>query len=157
MIAIEALTKVYDSVAAVDDVSMVVEAGALTVIVGASGSGKSTLMRMVNRLVEPTSGRVLIDGEDAAALPVHELRRRIGYAIQNHGLFPHRTVAQNIATVPTLLGWDRRRIAARVEELLHLFQLDPATFRSAIPMSSPAASSSASASRARWRPSRNCC
>ena len=85
-------------------------------------------MRMVNRLVEPTSGRVLIDGEDAAVLPVHELRRRIGYVIQNHGLFPHRTVAQNIATVPTLLGWDRRRIAARVEELLHLFQLDPATF-----------------------------
>ena len=104
MIAIEGLTKVYDSVAAVDDVSMVVEAGALTVIVGASGSGKSTLMRMVNRVVEPTSGRVLIDGEDTAGLPVHELRRRIGYAIQNHGLFPHRTVAQNIATVPTLLG-----------------------------------------------------
>jgi len=128
MIAIEALTKVYDSVAAVDDVSMVVEAGSLTVIVGASGSGKSTLMRMVNRLVEPTSGRVLIDGEDTTNLPAHELRRRIGYAIQNHGLFPHRTVAQNIATVPTLLGWDRRRIEARVEELLHLFQLDPATF-----------------------------
>jgi osmoprotectant transport system ATP-binding protein len=133
MIAIEGLTKVYDSVAAVDDVSMVVEAGALTVIVGASGSGKSTLMRMVNRVVEPTSGRVLIDGEDTAGLPVHELRRRIGYAIQNHGLFPHRNVAQNIATVPTLLGWDRRRIAARVEELLCLFQLDPATFARRFP------------------------
>ena len=128
MIAIEGLTKAYGSDVAVDDVTMVVEAGALTVIVGASGAGKSTLMRMVNRLVEPTSGRVLIDGEDAAGLPIHELRRRIGYVIQNHGLFPHRTVAQNIATVPTLLGWDRRRIAARVEELLHLFQLDPATF-----------------------------
>ena len=104
MIAIERLTKVYDTLAAVDDVSMHVDAGALTVIVGASGSGKSTLMRMVNRLVEPTSGRVLIDGEDAAALPAYELRRRIGYAIQNHGLFPHRSVAENIATVPTLLG-----------------------------------------------------
>ena len=78
MIAIERLTKVYGSEVAVDDVSMFVKRGALTVIVGASGAGKSTLMRMVNRLVEPTSGRVLIDGEDAAALPVHELRRRIG-------------------------------------------------------------------------------
>ena len=96
MIAIEGLTKAYGSDVAVDDVTMVVDAGALTVIVGASGAGKSTLMRMVNGLVEPTSGRVLIDGEDAARLPVHELRRRIGYVIQNHGLFPHRTVAQNI-------------------------------------------------------------
>jgi osmoprotectant transport system ATP-binding protein len=133
MIAIEGLTKVYGSEVAVDDVSMIVEAGDLTVVVGASGAGKSTLMRMVNRLVEPTAGRVLIDGEDAAGLPVHELRRRIGYAIQNHGLFPHRTVAQNIATVPTLLGWDRRRIAARVEDLLRLFQLDPATFARRFP------------------------
>ena len=128
MIAIEGLTKIYDSLAAVDDVSMTVEAGALTVIVGASGSGKSTLMRMVNRLIEPSAGRVLIDGEDTAGIPRHELRRRIGYAIQNHGLFPHRTVAQNIATVPTLLGWKRSRIAARVDELLHLFQLEPAKF-----------------------------
>jgi len=133
MIAIEGLTKVYGSEVAVDDVSMIVEAGDLTVVVGASGAGKSTLMRMVNRLIEPTAGRVLIDGEDAAGLPVHELRRRIGYAIQNHGLFPHRTVAQNIATVPTLLGWDRRRIAARVEDLLRLFQLDPATFARRFP------------------------
>jgi osmoprotectant transport system ATP-binding protein len=128
VIAIEGLTKAYGSEVAVDDVSMLVKRGTLTVIVGASGAGKSTLMRMVNRLVEPTSGRVLIDGEDAALLPVHELRRRVGYVIQNYGLFPHRTVAQNIATVPKLLGWDRRRIAARVEELLQLFQLDPATF-----------------------------
>lgn len=133
MIAIEGLTKVYGSFAAVDDVSMIIEAGAIVVIVGASGAGKSTLMRMVNRLVEPTSGRVLIDGEDTTNLPAHELRRRIGYAIQNHGLFPHRTVAQNIATVPTLLGWDRRRIAARVEDLLRLFQLDPATFARRFP------------------------
>ena len=133
MIAIEGLTKIYDSVTAVDDVSLVVEAGALTVVVGASGSGKSTLLRMVNRLIEPTAGRVLIDGEDAAGLPVHELRRRIGYAIQNHGLFPHRTVAQNIATVPTLLGWARSRIDARVEDLLNLFQLEPATYAGRYP------------------------
>jgi len=128
MIDIERLTKVYDSLAAVDNVTMHVAAGALTVIVGASGSGKSTLVRMVNRLVEPTSGRVLIDGEDAAGFPAYELRRRIGYAIQSHGLFPHRTVAENIATVPNLLGWSRPRIAQRVEELLILFQLDPATY-----------------------------
>ena len=128
MIVLEGLTKIYDSLAAVDDVSLTVEAGALTVIVGASGSGKSTLMRMVNRLIEPSAGRVLIDGEDTAGIPRHELRRRIGYAIQNHGLFPHRTVAQNIATVPTLLGWRQSRIAARVDELLNLFQLEPAKF-----------------------------
>jgi osmoprotectant transport system ATP-binding protein len=133
MIAIEGLTKIYDSVTAVDDVSLVVEAGALTVVVGASGSGKSTLLRMVNRLVEPSSGRVRIDGRDAAELPVHELRRGIGYAIQNHGLFPHRTVAQNIATVPTLLGWARSRIDARVEDLLNLFQLEPATYAGRYP------------------------
>jgi osmoprotectant transport system ATP-binding protein len=133
MIAIEGLTKIYDSVTAVDDVSLVVDAGALTVVVGASGSGKSTLLRMVNRLVEPSSGRVRIDGRDAAELPVHELRRGIGYAIQNHGLFPHRTVAQNIATVPTLLGWARSRIDARVEDLLNLFQLEPATYAGRYP------------------------
>jgi osmoprotectant transport system ATP-binding protein len=133
MIALEGLTKIYDSLAAVDNVSMTVEAGALTVIVGASGSGKSTLMRMVNRLIEPSAGRVLIDGEDTSGIPPHELRRRIGYAIQNHGLFPHRTVAQNIATVPTLIGWRRSRIAGRVDELLHLFQLDPATFANRYP------------------------
>ncbi len=128
MIELERLNKVYETYTAVDDVSMTIEAGAIAAIVGASGAGKSTLMRMVNRLVEPTSGRVLIDGEDVGKLPAYELRRRIGYAIQSHGLFPHRTVAQNIATVPALLGWDRRRIAARVETLLVLFQLDPAKF-----------------------------
>ncbi|MDR3376365.1 MAG: ABC transporter ATP-binding protein [Ancalomicrobiaceae bacterium] len=128
MIEIERLTKYYGPHAAVDDVSMFVPAGSITAIVGTSGSGKSTLMRMVNRLVDPTSGHVQIDGRDTTEFPVHELRRHIGYAIQNHGLFPHRTVAQNIATVPRLLGWTRSRIAARVEELLILFQLDPGEF-----------------------------
>ena len=85
-------------------------------------------MRMVNRLVEPTSGSVRIAGQDTGAVPGPELRRQIGYAIQGHGLFPHRTVAQNVATVPTLLGWDRPRIDARVAELLTLFQLDPALY-----------------------------
>jgi osmoprotectant transport system ATP-binding protein len=128
MIEIDRLTKRYGLVTVVDDVSLTVEPGTITVIVGTSGSGKSTLVRMVNRLVEPTSGTVRIDGQDTAAMPVHELRRRIGYAIQNHGLFPHRTVAQNIATVPVLLRWSEARIKARVEELLTLFQLDPADY-----------------------------
>jgi osmoprotectant transport system ATP-binding protein len=88
---------------------------------------------MINRLVQPSSGQVLIDGVDTATLPAHLLRRRIGYAIQGHGLFPHRTVAQNIATVPRLLGWSRAQTGARVDELLELFQMDPATFRDRMP------------------------
>lgn len=133
MIEIDALTKVYGETAVVDGVSLTVEDGTIATIVGTSGSGKTTLLRMVNRLVEPTSGAVRIDGEDTRSLPAHELRRRIGYAIQGHGLFPHRTVAENIGTVPKLLGWDRRRIAARVDELLTLFQLDPGQFRDRLP------------------------
>src|SRR5689334_23923582 len=88
---------------------------------------------MINRLVEPTSGAIRLDGEDNRSLPGYELRRRIGYVIQGYGLFPHRTVTENIATVPRLLGWDKRRIAARVEELLDLFQLDPAEFANKFP------------------------
>jgi len=133
MIEIEHLTKLYGPVPVVDEVSLTVERGEIATLVGTSGSGKTTLLRMINRLVEPTSGRVLIDGTDTAALPPHLLRRRIGYAIQGHGLFPHRSVAQNIATVPKLLGWDRRRIAARVDELLDLFQLPPSEFRNRMP------------------------
>jgi osmoprotectant transport system ATP-binding protein len=105
----------------------------MTVIVGTSGSGKSTLLRMINRLVEPSGGRVLIEGRDTREEPAHLLRRRIGYAIQGHGLFPHRTVAENIATVPRLLGWDAGRIRARVEELLGVFQLDPKDYAEAFP------------------------
>ena len=133
MIRIEKLTKRYDATTVVDDVSFEVERNSITVIVGTSGSGKSTLLRMINRLVEPTSGRVLLDGADTRSEPAHLLRRRIGYAIQGHGLFPHRTVAENIATVPRLLDWDARRIRTRVEELLTLFQLDPATYADAFP------------------------
>lgn len=128
MIEIDAISKAYGDVTVVDNVSMTIEAGSITVIVGTSGSGKTTLLRMINRLVEPTSGSIRIDGEDNGAIAPHELRRRIGYAIQGHGLFPHRTVADNIATVPKLLGWPQDRIDARVEELLNLFQLDPAAF-----------------------------
>jgi len=133
MIEIESLTKSYGTTAVVDRVSLSVERGSMTVIVGTSGSGKSTLLRMVNRLVEPSAGRVLIDGRDAAATPAHLLRRHIGYAIQSHGLFPHRTVAENIATVPQLLGWDAARVRGRVEELLRIFQLEPAEYAGKFP------------------------
>ena len=133
MIRIENLTKQYGGTSVVDGVSMLIERNSITVIVGTSGSGKSTLLRMINRLVEPTSGRVLIEEQDTRAEPAHLLRRRIGYAIQGHGLFPHRTVAENIATVPRLLDWDAARIRARVEELLQVFQLEPATYAEAFP------------------------
>ena len=117
----------------VDRVNLTVEPHTICVVVGTSGSGKTTLMRMINKLVEPTSGHIRIDGEDISGIPAYELRRRIGYAIQGHGLFPHRTVGQNIATVPRLLGWDKARVTARVDELLSLFQLDPAEFRDRLP------------------------
>jgi osmoprotectant transport system ATP-binding protein len=133
VIEIEALTKDYSGVTVVDHVSLTVADGEIAVIVGTSGSGKTTLLRMINRLVEPTSGTVSIDGRDTASMPAFELRRQIGYAIQGHGLFPHRTVAQNIGTVPKLLGWDRARIERRVDELMGLFQLDPAQFRDRLP------------------------
>lgn len=133
MIVIESLTKRYGSTAAVDDVSMVIERNSITVIVGTSGSGKSTLLRMINRLIEPTSGRVLLDGRETDSEPGYLLRRRIGYVIQGHGLFPHRTVAENIGTVPRLLGWEAGRIRARTEQLLAALQLDPGQYAEKYP------------------------
>ncbi|MDV4153424.1 MULTISPECIES: ABC transporter ATP-binding protein [Rhizobium] len=133
MIEIRNVTKRYGAATVVDDVSMSVEKGEITVIVGTSGSGKSTLMRMINRLVSITEGEIFVGGQNVMDVEVTELRRKIGYAIQGHGLFPHRTVAQNIATVPQLLDWDSARIAKRVEELLGLFNLDPATFADKYP------------------------
>ncbi|OQP86093.1 amino acid ABC transporter ATP-binding protein [Rhizobium rhizosphaerae] len=133
MIDFDSVSRLYGDRPAVADVSLQVGTGEIAVIVGTSGSGKTTLLRMVNRLVEPSSGRILIDGRDNRTLPAHALRRGIGYAIQGHGLFPHRTVAENIATVPSLLGWDAKRISARVDELLSLFHLDPALFRDRMP------------------------
>jgi osmoprotectant transport system ATP-binding protein len=103
------------------------------VLVGPSGSGKTTTMKMINRLVEPTGGRIFVDGTDVQSIDVVALRRRIGYVIQQVGLFPHQTVAANVATVCRLLGWDRRRTSARVDELLALVGLDPATFRARYP------------------------
>ena len=129
MIEIESLTRTYGEIRAVDGVSLTIDRGELMAIVGASGSGKTTLLRMINRMIEPSAGRVRINGTDTAQLPPHLLRRGIGYVIQGHGLFPHRTVAENIAVVPRLLGWKTARIADRVDELLELVQLDLATFR----------------------------
>ncbi|MGR9169741.1 ABC transporter ATP-binding protein [Rhizobium sp. KDH_Rht_773_N] len=133
MIEIRNVTKRYGPATVVDNVSMRVEKGSITVIVGTSGSGKSTLMRMINRLVPITEGQIFVNGQDIMDVPATELRRKIGYAIQGHGLFPHRTVAQNIATVPQLLGWDAARTDRRVTELLGLFNLDPATFAEKYP------------------------
>ncbi|WP_025658776.1 ABC transporter ATP-binding protein [Rhizobium sp. IBUN] len=133
MIEIRNVTKRYGTAAVVDNVSMEVEKGSITAVVGTSGSGKSTLMRMINRLVPITSGEIFVGGQNIMDVPVTELRRKIGYAIQGHGLFPHRTVSQNIATVPQLLGWDTAKIKSRVEELLGLFNLDPATFAEKYP------------------------
>ncbi|EME59921.1 proline/glycine/betaine ABC transporter ATPase [Amycolatopsis decaplanina DSM 44594] len=134
-IELENVTKRYPGTRepAVDDFSMVVPAGKIVVFVGPSGCGKTTTMRMINRLIEPTSGRITIGGDDALKLDVDTLRRRIGYAIQQAGLFPHFTVAQNIAVVPGLLGWDKKRVDDRVEEMMDLVGLDPADFRDRFP------------------------
>ncbi|MGA5425720.1 betaine/proline/choline family ABC transporter ATP-binding protein [Streptomyces koyangensis] len=135
MIRFEEVSKRYpDGTVAVDGLSFEVGRGELVTLVGPSGCGKTTTMMMVNRLTEPTSGRVLVDGEDVMAVdPVH-LRRRIGYVIQQVGLFPHRTVLDNTATVPTLAGWKRGRARARAKELLELVGLDPAEFGGRYPV-----------------------
>ncbi len=133
MIEIRNLTKTFDGVTAVDDLSFDVPEGEVMALVGTSGCGKSTTLRMLNRLIEPTSGRVRIGDRDATAIPPEELRLGIGYVIQGVGLFPHWTVAQNIGTVPRLLRWDRSRIDARVRELMELFRLDPAEFADKYP------------------------
>jgi osmoprotectant transport system ATP-binding protein len=114
--------------AAVDHLSMIVPAGEICVLVGPSGCGKTTTLRMVNRLVEPTDGAILIDGRNILKEEPTLLRRGIGYVIQQVGLFPHQTIAQNVATVPSLLGWDRKRTDARVAELLDLVGLAPSAY-----------------------------
>ena len=113
-----------DGTVAVRELDLVVDSGAITVLVGPSGCGKTTSLRMVNRMVEPTSGRILIDGEDVSDKDPALLRRRIGYVIQQVGLFPHRSVEHNIATVPLLLGWDRKRARQCAAELMELVGLD---------------------------------
>jgi osmoprotectant transport system ATP-binding protein len=123
------LTKRYGRIAAVDGLSLAVAEGELVVLLGGSGSGKTTTLKMINRLIEPTSGRVVIDGQDALSVEPHELRRRVGYVFQRVGLFPHMSVGENVAITLTLIGWDRPRAAARVDELLELVELDPAAVR----------------------------
>ena len=118
---------------AVEDLTLTVPAGRICVLVGPSGCGKTTTLRMVDRLVEPTAGRVLVDGRDVAAQDVTALRRGIGYVIQQGGLFPHQTVAQNVATVPRLLGWTARRQAERTNELLAMVGLEPERYRERYP------------------------
>ena len=123
----------YGTEAALSGVSMEIPEGAFVVLMGASGSGKTTLLRTINRLIAPSSGKVLFFGEDTAAMDPIELRKKIGYVLQSAALFPHRTVGGNIATVPEILGWERTRIAARVDELLELMGLDPAEYRGRYP------------------------
>jgi len=127
MIRLERVRKQYDDgTVAVEELSLDVGVGEVAVLVGPSGCGKTTTMRMVNRLVEPTSGRVLVEGRDVMQVDAVRLRRGIGYVIQQVGLFPHQTVLENVATVPRLIGWDRRRRRERADELLTLVGLDPA-------------------------------
>jgi osmoprotectant transport system ATP-binding protein len=129
VIEIHDLTKRYDGATAVDELTLNVADGELLVLLGGSGSGKTTTLKMVNRLIEPTSGHVLIDGEDVGSVAPHELRRRIGYVFQGVGLFPHMNVGENVAITLTLLGWEPDAVAARVDELLALVELEPAVVR----------------------------
>ncbi|WP_069622384.1 ABC transporter ATP-binding protein, partial [Streptomyces niveus] len=129
MIRFEQVSKVYpDGTTAVDGLSFEVREGELVTLVGPSGCGKTTTMMMVNRLIEPTSGRILVGGEDISGVDPVRLRRRIGYVIQQVGLFPHRTVLDNTATVPALLGWKKPRARERASELLDLVGLDPKVY-----------------------------
>ncbi len=133
MIRFEHIGKSYNGVRVIDDLNLHIARGELLVLIGASGSGKSTLLKMINRLEPHDTGRILFDGQEIYAFKPRDLRLRMGYAIQSVGLFPHWTVARNIATVPQLLGWSKARIADRVDELLTLFDLDPAQYRPRFP------------------------
>ena len=135
MIELQGVGKTYpgSSVPAVADLDLQIPVGEILVLVGPSGCGKSTTLRLINRMIEPTSGRIIFEGEDVTTVNPDLLRRRIGYVIQQIGLFPHQTIAQNIATVPKLLGWDKKRTAARVDELLELTGLDPNQYRDRYP------------------------
>jgi osmoprotectant transport system ATP-binding protein len=134
MIRLESVGKRYpDGTVAVHELSLQVERGEICVLVGPSGCGKTTTMRMVNRLIEPTSGRIFLDGQDVTHVNPVQLRRRMGYVIQQVGLFPHQTIEANVATVPALLGWSRQRRRERVAELLTLVGLDPERFATRYP------------------------
>ncbi len=129
------VSKTYEGVdePAVRDLSLAVEPGEILVLVGPSGCGKSTTLRLINRMIEPTEGSIVYEGEDVTTVDPNKLRRRIGYVIQQVGLFPHRTIAENIATVPELLKWPKDRVAARIDELLELVGMDPVVYRDRYP------------------------
>ena len=135
MIEFRGVSKTYpgSEMPVVNDLSFEVPEGEVCVLVGPSGCGKTTSMRMVNRLIEPSEGQILIDGEPNTSMSGTQLRRKIGYAIQQIGLFPHRTIAENIGTVPGLVGWEKERIRSRTEELLDLVGLDPGAYRDRYP------------------------
>ena len=132
-IELDAVSKRYGDAVAVDRLSLRIEAGELLALVGGSGSGKTTTLKMVNRLIEPDAGTIRIGGRDARSEPAPLLRRRIGYCFQQIGLFPHLSVAENVAVTPQLLGWTAERIRARVDELLALVELEPAAYRERVP------------------------
>jgi osmoprotectant transport system ATP-binding protein len=135
LIQLEHVTKVYPGVEtpAVKDLNLEVNPGEILVLVGPSGCGKSTTLRLINRMIEPSSGRIIYEGEDVTKGDPNELRRRMGYVIQQIGLFPHRTIAENIATVPRLLKWPKDKINARVDELLEVVSMDPSIYRDRYP------------------------
>ena len=135
LIQLQHVTKAYPGVEepAVKDLNLEVNPGEILVLVGPSGCGKSTTLRLINRMIEPTSGRIIYEGEDVTKADPNELRRRMGYVIQQIGLFPHRTIAENIATIPRLLKWPKDKINARVNELLEVVSMDPGIYRDRYP------------------------
>ena len=135
LIRLENVTKTYPGtdVAAVSELTVDINKGEILVLVGPSGCGKSTTLRLINRMIEPSGGRIIFDGEDVTHVDADLLRRRIGYVIQQIGLFPHRTIAENISTVPNLLGWDKEKTRARVDELLETVGMDPNIYRGRYP------------------------
>ena len=135
MIVLEAVEKVYpgSTAPAVERLDMVVPKGEIVMLIGPSGCGKTTTLKMMNRLIEPTSGRILLDGDDVTDVNGDQLRRKIGYVIQQGGLFPHFSIADNIGVVPKMLGWDKNKIKERADELLHLVGLEPSTYRDRYP------------------------
>jgi osmoprotectant transport system ATP-binding protein len=135
MIHLDRVTKVYpgSTVPAVEQLTMDISQGEILVLVGPSGCGKSTTLRLINRMIEPSGGHIYFDGEDVTDVDPDLLRRRIGYVIQQIGLFPHHTIGENIATVPKMLGWDKKRITARVDELLDMVGLEPGQYRDRYP------------------------
>src|ERR1700754_905387 len=133
MIAVKNITKTFGSHKAVDNISFTVKEGENIVFLGTSGCGKTTLLKMINRLLEPDSGEITIAGRPIRESRPEDLRRKIGYVFQNNGLFPHYTIAENIAVVPRLLGWDRTKIRERIRMLLEKVHLPPDTYESSYP------------------------